>query len=75
MTYTQEFDIDNFPFWAGAKDVIAEVKKHNKMDELQSFIEDYFADQTPTKTQINDFVWFQRDFIFSNLGIKEEDNA
>ena len=73
MTYTQEFDVDSFPFWSGAKDTIAEVKKAKKMDELQSFIEDYFVDQTPTKTQINDFVWLQRGFILLQLGITEEE--
>lgn len=69
MRFTQEFNVDTFHFWSGAKDTIEYVKKAKKMDELQTLIEDYFADQTPTKTQVNDFVWFQRDFIFEQLEI------
>ena len=56
MLFTQEFNVDTFHFWSGAKDTIEDVKKAKKMDELQTLIEDYFADQTPTKTQVNDFV-------------------
>ena len=73
MTYTQEFDVDTFPFWSGAKYTITEVKKAKKMDELQTFIEEYFANQSPTKTQINDFVWLQNGFILSQLGIIDEE--
>ena len=69
MQFTQEFNVDTFHFWSGAKDTIEDVKKAKKMDELQTLIEDYFADQTATKTQVNDFVWFQRDFIFEQLEI------
>ena len=63
---------------AGAEDVDADLfrvltdtytRVSKKMDELQTLIEDYFADQTPTKTQVNDFVWFQKDFIFEQLEI------
>lgn len=73
MTYTQEFDVDNFPFWSGAKDTVKEVKKAKKMDGLQILVEDYFGATVPTKTQINDFVWFQSDYIFSSLGIPVEE--
>ena len=69
MQFTQEFNVDTFHFWSGAKDTIEYVKKAKKMDELQTLIEDYFANQTPTKTQVNDFVWFQKDFIFEQLEI------
>ena len=73
MQFIQEFNVDTFPFWSGAEDTVADIKKANKMDELQNLIEDYFANQTPTNTQINDFVWFQRDFIFKQLEISDND--
>ena len=69
MQFTQEFDVDSFPFWSGARDTIAEVKKAKKMDELQLLVEEAFIGKTPTKTEINDFVWFKRDLILSQLGI------
>ena len=74
MQFTQEFDVDSFPFWSGARDTIAEVKKAKKMDELQLVVEDAFIGETPTKTQVNDFVWFKRDLILSQLGIPDNES-
>ena len=75
MTYTQEFDVDSFPFWSGAKDTVSIVKRAGKMDSLQLIVEEAFVDSStpPTKTQINDFVWLERDLILSQLGIDMED--
>lgn len=58
MKYTQEFEIDTFPFWGGAKEVVNKIKKAKKLDELNAWIDEFFYGQTPTKTQINDIVWF-----------------
>ena len=70
MNYTLEFSVDTFPFWCGAKETVNAVRKANKMDELQLLIEDHFSNQIPSQTVINDFVWFNSDFIFSQLGIE-----
>lgn len=73
MTYSKEFSVDTFPWWSGARDTIAEVKKHNKMDELQQLIEENFSDKVPTDTEVNDFVWLERSWIFTQLGIEDDD--
>ena len=70
MQYTLEFSVDTFPFWSGAKETVNAVRKANKMDELQLLIEENFSNQIPSQTVINDFVWFNSDFIFSQLGIE-----
>ena len=72
MVYTQEFSVDEFPFWSGAKDTVKAVREAGKMDELQSVIEEQFPDRIPTKTEVNDFVWFEREYIYSQLGIENE---
>lgn len=73
MVYSKEFSVDTFPFWSGAKDTFEDVCKADKMYELQSLIEEQFADSEtpPTETEINDFVWFERDFIYNRLGLDE----
>ena len=73
MEYKQDFDIDNFPFWSGACDTIKDVREAGKMDELGSLIEEVLgiSDEIPTDTQINDFVWFDRDMIYERLGLDE----
>ena len=73
MIYSKEFSVDTFPWWTGAKDTIAEVKKHNKMDELQQLIEENFSDKIPTATEVNDFVWLERSWILTQLGIEDDD--
>lgn len=73
MKYLQEFNVDTFPWWSGAKDTIAEVRKANKMDELQAHIEDVFFKDVPTATQLNDYVWFNSEDIFNAIGIDKEE--
>ena len=58
MKYTDEFDINSFEFWGDAKDVMKSIREMDLEDTVACIIEDVFCDETPTKTQINDFVWF-----------------
>ena len=73
MVYSKDFSVDSFGFWSGAKDTVKDVREAKKMDELQSLIEERFADNEmpPTETEINDFVWFERGYIYSQLGLDE----
>ena len=72
MVYSKDFSVDSFEFWSGAKDTVDDVRRAEKMDELQSLIEEQFSDRIPTETEINDFVWFEREYIYSQLGIENE---
>lgn len=73
MVYSKEFSVDSFQFWSGGKDTVDDVRRAGKMDELQSLVEEQFADNEtpPTETAINDFVWFEREFIYDRLGLDE----
>lgn len=73
MKYTQEFNVDTFPWWSGAKNTIAEVRKAKKMDELQMHIEEAFLEEVPTATQLNDYVWLNCDYIMKYLGISDDE--
>ena len=70
MRYQVEDNIHNFPFWSGAKDTIAELTI-GEMNSLEQLIEDVFCDELPTDTEINDFVWFDRDTIAQHLGYED----
>ena len=76
MNYTKEFSIDTFEFWSGARDTIEDIRKAGKMDELELLIKSTFEcdDEPPTDTQINDMVWFDRDYIYEQLGLDENGN-
>ena len=58
MRYTVEFNIRDFKFWSGGKDTFDEYVRQDRLSELEQMIEERFCMTTPTKTEINDFVWF-----------------
>lgn len=57
--------------WSGAVDTIADIQNANKEDEFMNFLEAVFCDEIPTDTEVNDFIWFERDYIYENIGLTE----
>ena len=57
--------------WSGAVDTIADIQNANKEDEFMNFLEAVFCDEVPTDTEVNDFIWFERDYIYESLGLTE----
>ena len=57
--------------WGGATDTIADIQNANKEDEFMNFLEMEFFEDIPTDTEVNDFIWFERDKIYENLGLTE----
>ena len=57
--------------WSGAMDTIADIQNANKEDEFMNFLEAVFCDEIPTDTEVNDFIWFERDYIYESLGLTE----
>ena len=57
--------------WSGALDTLKDIEEAGKEDELMYLLEDIFYDTTPTETEVNDFLWFERDSIYESLGLDE----
>ena len=57
--------------WSGAVDTIKDIQNTNKEDEFMNFLEAVFCDEVPTDTEVNDFIWFERDYIYESLGLTE----
>ena len=57
--------------WSGAVDTIADIQNANKEDEFMNFLEAVFCNEVPTDTEVNDFIWFERDYIYESLGLTE----
>ena len=66
-------DLDQFDAWSGGKDTLDVLIDKGVCDEVESFIEEVFCDEIPTETQINDFLWFERDAIAEHLGYEDWD--
>ena len=60
--------------WSGAVDTIADIQNANKENEFMNFLEMVFCDDVPTDTNVNDFIWFERDYIYENIGLTEDGN-
>ena len=58
--------------WSGAVDTITDIRNANKEDEFMNFLEAVFCDEVPTDTEVNDFIWFERDYIYENIGLTED---
>ena len=55
--------------WSGALDTLADIEKADKEQELMDFLEEFFADKTPTESEVNDLLWFEREYIYENIGL------
>lgn len=72
MKYTTEISMRNFNAWSGGKDTLETIIEHDKIEDLEYMLEELFYDKTPTEAEINDFLWFDDEFIFKSLGIEIE---
>lgn len=68
MRYYVEDSLDNFEAWSGGKDTLDTLREKDDMDSVECLIEDVFCGETPSQTQVNDFLWFERDTIAQHLG-------
>ena len=60
--------------WSGAVDTLKTIEEHNKEEELMAHLEEIFEsyfDNVPTMTEVNDYLWFEDEYIFQCLGISE----
>ena len=57
--------------WSGAVDTITGIQNANKETEFMNFLEAVFCDEVPTDTEVNDFIWHDRDYIYENIGLTE----
>ena len=70
-------EIDNFNdlmenSWSGAIDTLQDIANANLEEEFMENLENiYFLGETPTDTELNDFIWFERDTIYDYLGLDE----
>ena len=73
MEIKKEIDFEDLKdiCWSGAINTLEKIEEEEKEEELMELLESNF-EEIPTETEINDFLWFEDDFIFEELGIEEE---
>ena len=59
--------------WNGAINTLDTIIKNDMENELMEHLEEIFDNQIPTETEVNDYLWFESDYIYECLGIDLED--
>ena len=75
MKYVIERDLSDFPFWCGGEEAMERISSSPDYDEVA--LEDFLTEclgETPTEGEINDFLWFEQDYIMETLGWRDEDD-
>lgn len=58
--------------WSGAVSTINTIDDYGKGNEFMRLLTETFT-EIPTDTDINNFLWFDRDYILDNLGITDDE--
>jgi hypothetical protein len=58
--------------WSGGRDTLDDIFEHGKEEALMNLLEEVFFDEIPSDTEVNDFLWFERDIIYENIGLTED---
>ena len=72
MTITYELDLQSFEAWSGAKDTLERIQREGKCDLLEQILDDTYPDGM-TKTELNDWLWFESETIYEWRDIRSEE--
>ena len=75
MQYTVDYSLENFPAWSGGKATLDTLIEKGVCERVEQILEETFAgrEEPPTETEINDILWFERDWIAEMLGYEDWD--
>lgn len=70
----QELDFEKLKelCWQGALDTLNTVEYHGKQDKLVEYLYETYKNELPELSDVNDFIWFNRDEIYNVLNIRGE---
>ncbi len=58
--------------WSGALDTLEDIEAAEKQEEFMEHLEMIFSDREEIEdTELNDYIWFERDYIYEELGLDE----
>jgi hypothetical protein len=72
VKYYVEENLKDFRAWSGAIDTLNKLRELDRIEEVEAYIEECMTEVSDT--DINDFLWFEVEFIFMELlGLSEEE--
>lgn len=73
MEYKVDFDANGFPAWGQTREILDRILEENKGEEFERYLEDIFCGEMPRDVDINDFLAYEWETIYKDLGIRDED--
>lgn len=70
-TFKENQTLADFEAWSGAVSTKDTILENNKGNEFDNLIEELYPDGL-SETALNDILWFERGWIFENLGLEIE---
>jgi len=70
---TYELDLARFEAWSGAVYTLDRIREEGKCEELEYMLEELYPNGL-TETQLNDLLWFEREWLYESLGISDEED-
>lgn len=73
MFVATEFDLYHFEAWSGAIPTKEKILQAGKGEEFNALLDSLFCENDFLEdVEINDFLWFEDDFIFEQLNIEKD---
>ena len=57
--------------WSGARDTLDDIRNADLEEEFMQYLDEMFGADEVGETELNDFIWFERDTIYDYLGLDE----
>lgn len=73
MKVYMETTVEQFSFWAGARNTYKIIREAGKLAELEELINELYPDGIED-TRLNDLLWFEDEYLFEMLGIEQDED-
>ena len=70
--YKEIESVRDYEAWSGAVETIERLEELDKVEVLDSMLDEIFPDGC-TETEVNDFLWFERETIADLIGYFSDD--
>ena len=57
--------------WSGARQTLDDIRNADLEEEFMQYLDEMFGADEVGDTELNDFIWFERDTIYDYLGLDE----
>lgn len=65
-------DFRKFKPWSGAKETWERIEQEGKIDDFERLLDECYPEQESiNETQLNDILWFDKEWVLENLGIEQ----